>query len=193
MNNSRPKKLALGKAYAKKIGDWDKAIRFFSNLGFDISDSVKRATKEEADGFKRALVRAIVTQQYAGTPLWPPLKPRTRYRKKDNKNKIYMDTEKYVNSILVRVENGVYSVGFRKGVTYKRKGQRTVTIDQVARWMEYGTSTSPARPLWAPTLRKRGGTRGIRDRIADKLYRKLKRLAAGTGIQINRRDIRTRF
>lgn len=183
----------IGKVYTKKIGNWQKAANFFGSLGYNIDDSVKRAQKEEVVEFKKALVRAIVTQKYAGTALWPPLKPRTTYRKKDNKNSIYMDTEKYVNSIVAKVQGNMATVGFRKGVTYKRKGRKAVTIDQVAIWMEYGTQTSPARPLWRPTLRDQGGTRGIRDRITDKLYRKLKRLAAGTGVKIDRGEIRKRF
>lgn len=181
------------KVQAKRVGNWEKAIQFYSKLGFDIRDSVKRAQKEEVTELKKAIVRAIVTQKYAGTSKWPALKPTTTYRKKDNKNMIYMDTEKYVNSIMVRVEGSVASVGFRKGVTYKRRGGRSVTLEQVARWMEYGTRRQPARPLWGPSIQERGGARGIRDRVTDKLFRKLRKLAAGTGIIIERGDIRKRF
>lgn len=183
----------IGKIYTKKIGDWEKVTQFYAGLGLNVDKTVKRAQKEEVVEFKKALVRAIVTQKYAGTGLWPPLRPKTTYRKKDNKNSIYMDTEKYVNSIVVKIQGSVARVGFRAGVTYKKKGQRSVSIEQVAFWMEYGTSRAPARPLWGPTLQERGGTRRIRDRIADKLFNRLKRLASGTPIQINRGDIRRRF
>lgn len=183
----------IGRVYTKKIGNWAGVTNFFAGLGLNVERQVKRAQKEEAVEFKKALVRAIVTQKYAGTSMWPPLKPKTRYRKKDNKNSIYMETEKYVNNIVVKIRGNAAIVGFRDGVTYKKKGQRSVTLEQVAIWMEYGTNRSPARPLWAPTLKERGGTRAIRDRIADKLFNRIKRLAQGTPIVVNRGDIRKRF
>ena len=177
----------VGKLVARRVGTWNKTTQFFNELGFDVRSTANRAIRTEMHEFRRKLIFNIVTQAFRGQ--WPALSKKYSQNKKQNKNMIYMNTEKYINNLVVKYTNDRAYVGFRKGVSYRRKG-KTIPIDLVARWMEYGAGNVPARPLWGPTFNQMGGTKGVETRISDKIYRHLKNKSRGTGIKINKGNIR---
>src|SRR5690554_486987 len=153
-----------GTLTARKIGNWDEAIKFIDKLGYNIKPAAIKAQRIEANEIKRKVVLHMLKQDLP----WEPLSKSTIARKKQNKNLVYLDTEKYMESIRVWTNHSRVFVGVPKGILYK-KGGRVTTVDQVAIWMEYGTPNRsnpvPARPIWNPTIQEVGGARGIRDRV----------------------------
>lgn len=178
----------VGSITAKKIGDWNGAIRFLGELGHLVEPTAKTAINKEAEGLKTRILAHIFAQDLP----WAPLSPNTIKRKKGpTKNKIYLDTTTYIDAIRVWREGSFTTVGIRKGTTYRNRKDRSVTVDQVAIWMEFGTRKAPARPLWNPSINEAGGARGIRDRVARALFNKIKQKARGKPVTITYKDIRS--
>lgn len=180
----------VGNLYARRIGNWNKTTQFFDELGYSVRDTINQSLRKEMHQFRKKLIYNIMTQAFRGE--WAPLSSKYSANKKENKNLIYLNTEKYVNNLVVKYTNQRAYVGFRKGVSYHRPKGRRIPIDLVARWMEYGEGTTPARPLWNPTWNQMGGTAGMEQRIADKVYQKLKKLSSNTGVKIDRSKINRR-
>jgi hypothetical protein len=82
---------------------------------------------------------------------WPPLAASTILRK--GHDRPFIDSGLYMDSITVRL------VKKSKGVMELQVGPEGLTDDgysyqDVARWLEYGTSRIPARPLWRPLMQR---------------------------------------
>lgn len=180
------KRQRVGSIVIKKIGSWDSTIRAIGSLGPKVKDAAKKSQRRLANEMKNAIINHI----YAQDLKWAPLRPSTSKRK-NNKNRymIYMDTETYINSITIIAKGDTVSVGIKKGQPYKGKKDRSITVDQVAMWMEFGTARAEARPLWQPTIEEFGGAKGLRDKIAFDIYEKIKGLTKGTAIKV--KDIRS--
>lgn len=181
------KRQRVGVLVTKKIGNWDKTIQTLKAVNIDIIETVKKSKLDLAKKLKNALVDHILSQDLN----WEPLAAETIKRKNQkNKGMIYMDTETYINAISI-VRNGKdVSVGIKKGQPYKGRKDRSVTVDQVAMWMEYGTRRAPKRPLWQPTIDEFGGAKGFRDKIASDIYKRVQQLTKGTAINIDYKTIR---
>lgn len=172
---------------AEKVGDWSGVIGFFNGMGIEVKKKTIQAQYDICKEIKRRLIGHILSQDLG----WAPLAPRTQRKKKNHKTDAYIDTELYMKSIKVWKDGNKAYVGIKKGVVYKRKGGN-VTLDRVARWMEYGTtgrSQQPARPLWAPTIDEVGGAEGIRDFVVDAIFRRLKWLAGKKPIKITKNRV----
>jgi hypothetical protein len=169
---------------SQKIGDWNGVIEFFNNMGVEVKKKTIQAQYDICKDIRDRVIKHILAQDLN----WPPLAEATQNIKKKHKTEAYIDTELYLNSIKVwRDANGAY-VGVKKGIVYKRVNGN-VTLDRVARWMEYGTggrSPQLPRPLWAPTIEEVGGQEGIRDFVVDAIFRRLKWLAGKTPVRITK-------
>jgi hypothetical protein len=93
------------------------------------------------------LVKAINSQRYKGR--WEPLSPEYLEWKKANNmsTKIWEATSLLKDSIGVWRSNNRYVVGIKRNIKYP---DSNVPVYRVARWMEFGTSKMPARPLFLP-------------------------------------------
>lgn len=169
---------------AQAIGDWQGVYRFFDSMGIEVKKKALQAQWDICKQLKRVVVGHILAQDLP----WEKLAPATRRNKTENKDMIYIDSETYLNNIKVWKHNGQAFVGVKKGTTYKRKSGN-VSLERVAIWMEFGTSKMPARPLWGPSIEELGGPKGMRDFVADAIYRRLKWLAKGKPIKVTRKSI----
>lgn len=100
-----------------------------------------------ADIYRDELVRAINTQRYAGK--WEPLnKDYVAWKRSQGlSTKIWESTEMLKRSITVYRSNNKWVVGINPRIKYPGSN---VSVYKVARWLEYGTSRMPARPLFRP-------------------------------------------
>lgn len=98
--------------------------------------------------FKTMINEAIKKQRYANR--WQPLSySYMRYKQIHNlSTNMWEATGLLRKSIVARRRNGYYMIGVDPTKRYK-DGPKVI---EVARWMEYGTSTMPARPLFRPIM-----------------------------------------
>lgn len=170
---------------AKKIGDWDGAMRFFRDMGWRVKTVTLKSQEEICRKLKKIIVNHIIAQDMQ----WEPLSPKTmKIKNPKNKDLIYLDTELYIKSITVGRVRDTYWIGIKKGIAYRRKGS-FVNVDRVAAMNEFGNMRVPARPLWEPSILELGGAKGIRDYVAKAIYEKLKAQAKGGPVQITKGKI----
>ena len=141
----------------KKTGDWARVKNFIRNLNGELSgaqdDWITRVTLyAEAQAVKH-----ISTQDLR----WTPLKPATIAAKvrKGQSEDIYVATSTYFQSITSYAKNGKGYVGVNKTATYA-DGMK---VSDIAKLMEFGGGSMPARPLWQPTFKEAlawGSTKG---------------------------------
>jgi hypothetical protein len=106
-----------------------------SGMGYDLA-------LEFADDLKSIISRQLI----AWVPLSPAYKKRKRILGLDPR--ILIATGRYVNSIQpVEQADGSWVVSIPEEPL--RPGSR-YTLKDLARWLEYGTQTMPARPHWRP-------------------------------------------
>lgn len=98
------------------------------------------------------IIAYIKDQRYARKGKWVPLKfEYVEYKKRKNlSTNTWEATSQLVNSIKVTKKGDKFHVGISPSKTYKGSSLKVI---QVARWMEYGTTKMPARPLFRPIIR----------------------------------------
>lgn len=103
-----------------------------------------------ANIYVEELVKAIDSQRYKGR--WEPLSPEYLEWKKQNNmsTNIWEATSLVRDSIGTWRNNDVYVVGIKRNVKYPGSN---IPAFRVIRWMEFGTSKMPARPLFLPVKR----------------------------------------
>lgn len=169
----------------KKIGNWDGAMRMFSQMGYRVKTVTLQSQKEICKNLKDRVIKHLMAQDLN----WQPLAILTKEIKtRKNKDLILIDTELYLKSITVYQVGLTWYVGIKKGIVYRRKGS-FVSVDRVAILSEKGTTKQPARPLWEPSIAEMGGFKGIQKYVIDAVYASLKRQAKGTPVQITKKDI----
>lgn len=115
-----------------------------------LPDDVQEAfAKYMAEQMKIYLQESIKTQRYK--QYWKPLSvDYMEYKKKKNLSlNIWEASGVLVDSITYRKYGDHYIVGISKT---KRYPKTNIPIYRVAEWMEYGTETMPARPLFRRVL-----------------------------------------
>lgn len=178
-----PRKIAF--MVAKKTGDWAGALNFLRQMGY----RVKTVTNKEQYAVCRELKTIVIGHLVSQDLNWEPLKEKTlKIKNPKNVDKILIDTELYMNSITLLRQGEFVSVGIKKGMAYRKKGNFT-TVDRVANMLEYGTTKMVARPLWQPSIEELGGPKGIRKRIATAIYNKLASSARNTPMRITKGQI----
>ena len=101
--------------------------------------------------YVKELVDAINSQRYKGK--WEPLsKSYLEYKRANGlSTKIWEATSLLKESITYYRSGNSYVIGVNRRLMYP--GSR-VPVYKVIRWMEFGTSRMPARPLFMPVKRK---------------------------------------
>lgn len=108
-------------------------------------------SKKIADLYVKELVEAIESQRYKSR--WEPLTPSyLEYKKSQGlSTNIWEATSLLKESITYYRSGNSYVVGVNRRLKYPGTH---VFVYKVIRWMEYGTSKMPARPLFGPVKRK---------------------------------------
>lgn len=104
-----------------------------------------------AEIYVQELVDAVNSQRYKGK--WEPLtEDYLEYKRRNHlSTNIWEATSLLKESITVYRSNNSYVVGVDRNLKYPHSN---VKVYKVIRWMEFGTSRMPARPLFAPVKRK---------------------------------------
>lgn len=128
---------APGSRLARQYPDTEKLLTAFS--------------KYVAELYVRELVDAINSQRYKGR--WEPLtSDYLEYKRKNGlSTNIWEATSLLKESITVYRSDRSYVVGIDRSLKYPGTNVR---VYKVIRWMEFGTSRMPARPLFSPVKRK---------------------------------------
>jgi len=129
-----------------KYGDWDQLRQWQRRME-------SKAYKTRFDRYLRVLGREIsdrVKHHIRAQDLgWTPLSPVTIRRK--GSDTVYVETGEYYRKIRAKLTAGM---GEKLRVVVATQGRHLSGMDmqELARILEYGTSTNRARPLWRPTF-----------------------------------------
>jgi len=133
-------------AKVKKYGDWDKLSDWKKYIK---SDKPLKKIVNKMDNLGKTVRDALKNHIKSNDLPWKKLSPIT-VRIKGN-NKIYIDHGTYMNKIIHSVrptkDNGLIVVITTRGNHYSG-----LSANELAKILEYGTSKTPARPLWRPTF-----------------------------------------
>jgi hypothetical protein len=127
----------------KKTGDWAKARKTTSQLPKNVEISEQRVLGDFMQKMENSAKRHIVADDLG----WKSLAAYT-IRKKGNDVKL-IETGKYIQNIASWRQGKVAYVGVKDGIMYGK-----VSLGEVARRQEEGTSWIPERPLWKPTAQE---------------------------------------
>lgn len=127
----------------KKTGDWARARKITRELPKNVSISEQRVLQYFMLKMENSAKRHIVADDLN----WKSLAPFT-IKRKGNAVKL-IETGKYIRGISSWREGKFAYVGVRDGVMHGK-----VSLGEVARRQEEGTSWIPARPLWEPTAQE---------------------------------------
>lgn len=138
----------------------------FSHLNRVIQEEIENDFMKYLSGvIKKELKSAIKTQRYA-TRLWKPLEKKYLEFKRTHglSENIWEATGKLVDSIIYRRLSNEYFIG----IDPKAKYPNGTSVEFIGKCMEFGTKNMPARPLFAPVMRR--VKRNIRNHWLDYLH-----------------------
>lgn len=175
----------------KLTGDWNDAIRKLSSLDVNIKTACMKAQvvvgKKVIDKVKHHM-----RHQDLG---WPKLN--TKYKRRKIKKgfdpRTLISTRTYLSNIdMWSRKNGWHLfVGVRKGVFSRNiNGKKNkVDVATIATYHEFARKKKKKRPLWNPTFRELGGTKGIRNIYVEEIERGLKNKGYGYYLRRLRKSI----
>lgn len=147
----------------KLEGDWVRVQHGIDNLSPDIQKGYDKAINT----FSKRILTIVKRAMASGTPppnsgvTWEPLSPATIKRWGDHP--IYYLTGLYYRSVgLFRYKSRTL-VGLP--ISAKRASNKNLTLNQLAKILEFGNEHIPARPLWAPSLKAAGDTDKLKKEI----------------------------
>lgn len=157
----------------KMNGDWQKVDRLVSNLGSSIQTGYDKAI----DSFSKKLLAIVKKSLTLGIPpvgggvVWQPLAPATIRRW--GQHPIYNLTGIYSRSVGLYYYKSRVLVGLPVGS--RRSSQKKLTLNQLAKILEYGSSDGriPPRPVWATSLKACGGITQIKKLILTSIRKEL--------------------
>jgi hypothetical protein len=149
------------------IGDWDKVNRLISSLPLLVPEGAAKGSVAAAEKIIKVVKRNIRNNGPSGS-IWPEYSQKYAERKASmggNTDKKWRFNNTYYESLtVVRSGRNVYAgVPPRKRSTVNSKNGKTLTLAQVAKILENGSSVRniKARPLWRPSFKEFGGRRRI--------------------------------
>lgn len=130
---------------------WAPGSRLARRGSTDYSSLLTAFSRFIADLYVEELVDAINSQRYKSQ--WEPLTESYLEYKKANglSTNIWEATSLLKESITFYKSGNSYVVGVNRSLKYPGSN---VPVYKVIRWMEYGTSRMPARPLFGPVKRR---------------------------------------
>lgn len=122
-----------------KVGDWAKARAAVSGMGVRMRKATDRASRMEAQLYRKKVLDAFKTRGMSNGKAWAPLKPSTIKRKGSSKPLI--DTGQLRNSIVVIERGKEIFIGISSKVQRPRGGP----LVNIAAVHEYGSVIAQAR------------------------------------------------
>lgn len=169
--------------------DQQKALEFFRRCPGIMRKAYERGTRKFSEHLLRIVKRAIAT----GNPppgsgvSWAPLKESTKMSYKswgyEGAHPWYVIGQMYkrLGIYTTRQKKNIY-VGFPQGVkaTHPNRNSRSnlnyrPTLTSLARMLESGTSTTPGRPLFAPSFKVAGGKERLTRFILEELRKEFRK------------------
>ena len=144
-----------------KTGQWNKVKRFIDECPYLLQYGYENGVKEFGTKLVGIIRRAIASGRMDGAQ-WAPLAEKTKEKYGDHP--IYNLTGQYMRSIGVHYYKSRTLIGIPINVRKTRlSGKSTITLNQVAIILEYGTKNGriPPRPIWKPAFEKAGGSKGL--------------------------------
>ena len=154
-----------------KIGNWVAAETKLAAIGGLVMSSAVYGQRNAAEKLV-AIVRGHIDHQDLG---WPAV------LQDSGDPRILVDSELYRNSIKAWKSGTVYYAGVPTSVKYP-KGNR---VSDVAIMHEFGTNRMVERPLWGPSIKELGGSKGVRKIVAGAIASKIVKLRAA-GFSVNK-------
>lgn len=129
---------------------WAPGSRLATRGGEDYRYLLTAFSRKIAEIYVEKLVDAINSQRYKSR--WEPLTPEyLEYKRKNGlSTNIWEATSLAKDSITYYRSGNSYVVGVNRRLKYP---DSNVLVYKVIRWMEFGTSRMPARPLFLPVKR----------------------------------------
>lgn len=155
----------------KLEGEWQRVEAAIGKLSPDILKGYEIATNKYANKLLRIIKRAVLsgTPPPGGGVNWPPLSPDTIKRYGDHP--IYNLTGTFSKAIgFFHYKSRTY-VGLP--LARGRSSSGGLTLNQLAKLLEFGGTHIPPRPLWGPSFKAAGGIDELRRNILTEIRRKL--------------------
>lgn len=132
---------------ASLFGDWSRLALWFKRIKFRATSSGFEDDFKEIGIWVRDRVQHHIDNQ--SLP-WEPLKLSTRTRK--GHDRVYIDSGEFRRSIELKVKkSGPFSMEIEV-IPVGTHSQSGLSMHQLASYLEYGTPTAVARPIWRPVL-----------------------------------------
>lgn len=130
---------------------WSPGLQLSRRAGEDYSTLLTAFSRKIADLYVKELVDAINSQRYKSR--WEPLTPEyLEYKRASGlSTNIWEATSLLKESITYYKSGSSYVVGVNRNLKYPGTN---VNVYKVIRFLEFGTSRMPARPLFMPVKRK---------------------------------------
>jgi hypothetical protein len=159
----------------KTFGDWNKFNNLTKTLAPDLRRSALKGQEKSVNKIAQIVKGHLRNQDLP----WRPLSDYYLAHKKENRDKILIETWKYYESIKVYREKNVFSVGVRKDRFHPSINGR-ISMASLAMIHENGTNNLfgkgirlPKRPLWKPSLREFNQMGGIQAIVVKQLRQDL--------------------
>lgn len=155
----------------KLEGEWSRLDRLSSNMVVAVESGYQQGIKVFSQKLLRIVRRALIsgTPPPGGGTIWAPHAEATILRY--GTHPIYNLTGLYASSVgLFQYKSKTY-VGLQQNK--KRASQGSLTLNQLAKILEFGNDHIPARPVWAPSLVAAGGKTVIKDILLKSIRSKL--------------------
>lgn len=159
------------------FGKWGEAIKTLQRL----SPSIKQASIAAQSMVAKEIARRVKEHLRQQDLPWRPLSQKYKSQKsaKGWDKRILIGTGTYYHAIEVFTKGSQHLafVGVRRGIYGKTlDGKKSrLQVAEIAAIHEFSYSAKRRRPLWNPTIREMGGTKGIKELYLQHLYKQLKR------------------
>ena len=150
-------------------------------------DAYEDAAKRWGGKVVKAAKKCIETQRPPKGVSWPPLSE-AYVDSMGHDNRIYFKSGQYEESIDIHKEKVEYYGSNKTGVRYfvglpngtkkskpRHKRKKYLTLQQVAKILEFGGGKIPPRPLWRPLYEEFGGKKSIERYVKNAVVRQLKK------------------
>lgn len=148
------------------FGDWRRVQIALTNLPRMVMTSAAWGQRNVAEKLVK-IVKGHINNQDLG---WSPRVSTTN----SNDPRILVDYGDYYGAIKAYSDKGIYYAGVKRDA-FNRSGTR---IADYAVVHEYGWESIPRRPLWGPSFKELGGSKGIKETVTQAIYAKIKSLRA---------------
>jgi hypothetical protein len=150
----------------KLEGDWRKTKRFLTVLPFTLKSAAELGERKAAEQLVRIVVGHIKKQDLG----WQP------NQEDKESDQVLVDSGMYLKSITAWKSSSGWMAGVPKNL-YNERGNR---VSDYAIYNEFGFGKGPARPLWAPSIREMGGSKGVRAIILKSIALQVSKAIAST-------------